>query len=524
MVADGRCGDGGGSSGEDDDDSISSSMPVRVLSYSQYCRYRALLRRLHGVAHLWMSTAVVAALGGITVRSSDSVYFMFCRSTFDHPHLATHQLICDHLAPVFKGRKRKKPLSVGKGDDELTEDSMDSSSTSSSRASSRSSVQHSRDDVQPPKSQPSPRNGYLHEGALPSPTTTTTKQPTAADDAWLQRRPLEALATSDATRLARPHATKEELEFFQSLCRFMREMNMPIERIPSLGFKQVDLCFMFAYTQQLGGHAKVTARRLWKHIYDKMGGHPGNTSAATSTRRLYEKLLLLYEQHRRGEPLSKPILTQLCPKLSAKVDTQISADQEQDTAKERKKGHKPHIHAQEQQWKEMQLAHGKARHEAMINQRLQVTAAQSAIFQPMLLDRHGDKQKTGVGLSSPVSLAPQPPHSAIKTGDSAMRSHHRLTLPASGRHGDRTPSDSTRRAAVALEHERTAPPGGTLAAAAMSPFTSRQPPHSRAGAAATHRAAAAAWLAIPPAHAYVVAAAARPLSYGGRATEEEEER
>lgn len=52
------------------------------------------------------------------------------------------------------------------------------------------------------------------------------------------QRPLEKLANSDANRLARPQATKEELEFLQSLCTFMRELNMPIERIPSLGFKQ----------------------------------------------------------------------------------------------------------------------------------------------------------------------------------------------------------------------------------------------------------------------------------------------
>ena len=31
---------------------------------------------------------------------------------------------------------------------------------------------------------------------------------------------------------------------------------------------------------------------MWKHIYDKLGGHPGNTSAATCTRRIYEKCVI----------------------------------------------------------------------------------------------------------------------------------------------------------------------------------------------------------------------------------------
>lgn len=34
---------------------------------------------------------------------------------------------------------------------------------------------------------------------------------------------------------------------------------------------------------------QVTARRLWKKVYDELGGSPGSTSAATCTRRHYEK-------------------------------------------------------------------------------------------------------------------------------------------------------------------------------------------------------------------------------------------
>ncbi|RLW04053.1 hypothetical protein DV515_00006158 [Chloebia gouldiae] len=33
----------------------------------------------------------------------------------------------------------------------------------------------------------------------------------------------------------------------------------------------------------------ITARRQWKHIYDELGGNPGSTSAATCTRRHYER-------------------------------------------------------------------------------------------------------------------------------------------------------------------------------------------------------------------------------------------
>lgn len=34
---------------------------------------------------------------------------------------------------------------------------------------------------------------------------------------------------------------------------------------------------------------QITAKRMWKNIYDALGGNPGSTSAATYTRRHYEK-------------------------------------------------------------------------------------------------------------------------------------------------------------------------------------------------------------------------------------------
>ncbi|XP_041642763.1 AT-rich interactive domain-containing protein 5A isoform X2 [Cheilinus undulatus] len=60
-----------------------------------------------------------------------------------------------------------------------------------------------------------------------------------------------------------------------------------------------------------GAENQVTARRLWKKVYDELGGSPGSTSAATCTRRHYEKLVLPFERYLKGEedkplPPSKP--------------------------------------------------------------------------------------------------------------------------------------------------------------------------------------------------------------------------
>ncbi|KAF7662499.1 hypothetical protein LDENG_00234870 [Lucifuga dentata] len=91
----------------------------------------------------------------------------------------------------------------------------------------------------------------------------------------------------------------------------MKERDTPIERIPFLGFKQINLWTMFQAAQKLGGYDLITVRRQWKHVYDELGGNPSSTSAATCTRRHYERLLLPYERQIKGEqdkplPLAKP--------------------------------------------------------------------------------------------------------------------------------------------------------------------------------------------------------------------------
>ncbi|KAM7018214.1 LOW QUALITY PROTEIN: AT-rich interactive domain-containing protein 5A [Tautogolabrus adspersus] len=103
----------------------------------------------------------------------------------------------------------------------------------------------------------------------------------------------------------------EEKSFVASLHNFMKDRATPIERIPHLGFKQINLWRIYKAVEKLGGYDAVTARRLWKKVYDELGGSPGSTSAATCTRRHYEKLVLPFERHIKGEedkplPPSKP--------------------------------------------------------------------------------------------------------------------------------------------------------------------------------------------------------------------------
>ncbi|XP_015596332.1 AT-rich interactive domain-containing protein 5B isoform X2 [Cephus cinctus] len=228
---------------------------VVVLSYPRYCRYRALLRRLEGAEPSWLCSSVAAALGGFTALPGTRV--LFCKDTFDYPDLETHELLCNHLAPKLKGRPRRKRKKRSASPGESSNESEASvasvvASTSRSASTSSSLVQALR----PPAS---------------------------------------------GVRRSERKTSAEEKRFLAEVQTFMNTRGTPVGKMPLLGYRQIDLFLFYTKVQTLGGYDSVSAGRLWKSIYDDIGGNTGSTSAATITRRHYERLLLPYERHQKGE-------------------------------------------------------------------------------------------------------------------------------------------------------------------------------------------------------------------------------
>ncbi|XP_057367504.1 LOW QUALITY PROTEIN: uncharacterized protein LOC130688544 [Daphnia carinata] len=224
------------------------SSNVLVLSYPAYCRYRSTLKRLEGHNQTdYMRQAVVEAIGG-RAAPLPNTRVVFCKNTFDYPELEDHELLCNHLAPKWKGRPRKmlKKRSHSPGSESNESESSVSTVTSSYRS----------------------KDSPMKPGIRNVPT------PYRAGD--------------------RP---KGEQVFMQKLHKFMAGRGTPIGRLPSLGFKQLDLFLFYTKVQRAGGYEAAVANKQWKGIYIELGGHPSNTSAATCTRRHYEKLLLPYERH-----------------------------------------------------------------------------------------------------------------------------------------------------------------------------------------------------------------------------------
>nr|CAD7205320.1 unnamed protein product [Timema douglasi] len=221
---------------------------VVVLSFPRYCRYRGIIKRLEGIADKWLRNTLVVALGGFAVPRQNT-RILFCRDTFDYPDLEGHELLCNHLAPNLKGRPRRKrkkrSLSPGGSESNESESSM-STVCSTARF----------------------KNNY--ESGIPGRNGLRCK--------LVQLR-----------RSSRLVVSPEEKEFMVKLHGFMKIRRTPIDRVPHLGFKEIDLYAFYSKVQKLGGYDSVTTNRMWKPIYDDLGGHQGSTSAATYTRRHYER-------------------------------------------------------------------------------------------------------------------------------------------------------------------------------------------------------------------------------------------
>ncbi|XP_046887889.1 AT-rich interactive domain-containing protein 5B isoform X2 [Hypomesus transpacificus] len=255
-----------------------------VLSYPQYCRYRSVLARLRERPPSLLTQQVVLALGGIASLTSNT-HILYCRDTFEHPTLLDNESVCDEFAPNLKGRPRKKKPSVSQRRESLGQGTVVGKEAGSTEGKASVKVKPDSKTAAPAKSR----------AGSSSSSSSSSKRGSSSEE---KNQALEG-GSGDECRA-------EEQAFLVALYKYMKERKTPIERIPYLGFKQINLWTMFQAAQKLGGYELITARRQWKQVYDELGGNPGSTSAATCTRRHYERLILPYERFTKGEE-DKPL-------------------------------------------------------------------------------------------------------------------------------------------------------------------------------------------------------------------------
>ncbi|XP_077468727.1 aT-rich interactive domain-containing protein 5B isoform X2 [Stigmatopora argus] len=298
---------------------------VLVLSYPQYCRYRSVLVRLRERPTSMLLNHTVLALGGIAALGGNT-RILYCRDTFEHPTLLQNDSICDQFAPNLKGRPRKKKLSISQRRDSGTAHYLNSPETKNHKVKTScralangklgSSAKHKtgaglgRKPEKERAVESAEERSEQEENAYPSPLEEEQKEE-EEEEPEEQEATVEEVAEEEEEEEEEEESREDEQAFLVELYKYMKKRDTPIERIPFLGFKQINLWTMFQAAQKLGGYELITVRRQWKHVYDELGGNPSSTSAATCTRRHYERLLLPYERHLKGEqdkplPLSKP--------------------------------------------------------------------------------------------------------------------------------------------------------------------------------------------------------------------------
>ncbi|KAM8858679.1 AT-rich interactive domain-containing protein 5B isoform 1-T1 [Spinachia spinachia] len=281
---------------------------VLVLSYPQYCRFRSVLARLRAQPSSLLIDHTVLALGGIAALAG-STRILYCRDTFEHAALLQNESVCDEFAPNLKGRPRKKKLSISQ-----RRDSQGQAQGQGSSGSTQGSTAVAAPDPCSPDCRTSTKvkpnckmvpNGKItsakhkayglsKRSAAEEKERGKEKEREREKEERDEREENQEEETSEESRA-------EEQAFLVELYKYMKDRDTPIERIPFLGFKQINLWTMFQAAQKLGGYELITVRRQWKHVYDELGGNPSSTSAATCTRRHYERLLLPYERHVKGE-------------------------------------------------------------------------------------------------------------------------------------------------------------------------------------------------------------------------------
>ncbi|GJQ14266.1 hypothetical protein GpartN1_g6057.t1 [Galdieria partita] len=89
---------------------------------------------------------------------------------------------------------------------------------------------------------------------------------------------------------------EEERQFYQALYELMSKRGQPILRLPTLGFKELDLFRLFKEVTSRGGVDYVIAKKQWKEVADALGLPSSCTDSGFRLRLHYIRYLEPYER------------------------------------------------------------------------------------------------------------------------------------------------------------------------------------------------------------------------------------
>lgn len=93
---------------------------------------------------------------------------------------------------------------------------------------------------------------------------------------------------------------EEKDRFVAQLYKYMDDRGTPLNKVPSIQNKDVDLYRLFRAVQKRGGYNRVTAQNQWKSIAVRLGFAPVTVSITNLVKQAYKKFLQPYgEFHRK---------------------------------------------------------------------------------------------------------------------------------------------------------------------------------------------------------------------------------
>lgn len=93
---------------------------------------------------------------------------------------------------------------------------------------------------------------------------------------------------------------EEKDRFVAQLYKYMDDRGTPLNKVPSIQSRDVDLYRLFRAVQKRGGYNRVTAQNQWKSIAIRLGFTPVTVSVANLVKQAFKKFLQPYgEFHRK---------------------------------------------------------------------------------------------------------------------------------------------------------------------------------------------------------------------------------
>ncbi|KAJ8905885.1 hypothetical protein NDN08_002388 [Rhodosorus marinus] len=102
------------------------------------------------------------------------------------------------------------------------------------------------------------------------------------------------------------HENKERIGFYHDLHNFMSSVGQPIQRLPTLGFKELDLWILYKEVTGRRGVDAVIAKKQWKEVADALRLPPSCTDSGFRLRLHYLKYLEPYERAHFVPPPEMP--------------------------------------------------------------------------------------------------------------------------------------------------------------------------------------------------------------------------